>query len=232
MKQLHEGNDEFKAIKEEWLKGAHSATIDTLPAFLRDLTENYSHDYGTICHVIAIAAIAAAWAVDHSPQGGITGFQAGCIMWEFIRNWNYSSNKTGLRLIDYDNFLYPQYEDRYQKTISKDTWEAIQKEAKANLLRANGEYAEYLQKVEQYKEDIAAFVEKYPDYYERREYYDPLGMGNAAQWEAEEKKRVSGFEFAPQEPFCPVHDDSPVYHHWLSIVNGEVPFGYSIELHP
>ena len=228
MKRLSESSDEFKAIKEEWLKKAKKATIETLPAFLKELTEEYSHDYGTICHAVAIGAIAAAWAVDHSPTGGITGFQAGCIMWEFIRHWNFSSNKTGLRIIDYDNFLYPQYEDSYQKTISKDTWKAIQDAAKAEILNANEEYAKYLQDLEQYKKDIAAFVEKYPDYYERRKHYDPLGMGNGKQWKAEEEKKASGFEFAPQEPYCPVRNGSPVFRHWLSIVNGMVPFGYIV----
>lgn len=229
-KQLNESNPEFKAIKEEWLKKAKAMTIDGLPAFLKELTENYSHDYGTICHAVAVSAIAAACAVDHSPQGGITGFQAGCIMWEFIRNWNYSSNKTGLRIIDYDNFLYPQYEDKYQKTISKGTWKAIQQEAKTHIDKANREYADYLKACEQYKKDIAAFVTKYPDYYERRKYYDPLGMGNGEQWKAEEEKKASGFEFAPQEPYCPVNSDSPVYQHWLSIVNSNIPFGYVVSI--
>ena len=58
-------------------------------------------DYGTVCHAIALSAVATAWAANKTAQGGITGFQAGAVMWEFIKNWSYSSNKTGMRLVDY-----------------------------------------------------------------------------------------------------------------------------------
>lgn len=127
--QLDESTEEFKALKEEWHKRAKTMTLETLPEFLRELTENYRHDYGTICHAVAMSAVAAAWAVNASPTGGITGFQAGAVMWEFVRSWMYRSNKTGLKLINYDNFLYPQYESQYQKTMPISTWTALQKEA-------------------------------------------------------------------------------------------------------
>ena len=227
--QLDESSEGFQAIKKEWQERAHKMTIPELPSFLTELTEKYSHDYGTICHAVAVAAIAAAWAVEHSPQGGITGFQAGAIMWEFIRGWNYSYNKTGLRLIDYDNFLYPQYAGEYDKVISPDIWDGIQKEASRQIEEADQKHKKYLADMEQYKKDIAAFVEKYPDYYERCKHYDPLSIGNGEQWKAEEEKKASGFEFAPQPPYEPVNSDSPVYKHWQSIVNGIIPFGYRVE---
>ena len=226
---LIEWSEEFKAIKKEWQEKAKDATIATLPAFLAELIEKYQHDYGTICHAVSVAAVAAAWAVNASPAGAITGFQAGAVMWEFIREWNCSSNKTGMRLVDYDNFLYPQYADKFQKVLSKDIWENIQKEAQAQISKADTNYAKYLEELEQYKTDISAFVAKYPDYDERREHYDPLGIGTGEQWEAEEKKKASGFEFAPQEPYCPTNSGSSVYQHWISIVKGEIPFGYVLE---
>jgi hypothetical protein len=40
---------------------------------------------------------------------------------------------TPLRLLNYENLLYPQYEDKFEKIISKDTWEWLQKEAKKKL---------------------------------------------------------------------------------------------------
>lgn len=82
-------------IQNEWYKEAKKQTVETLPEFVRHLTEDYSHDYGTICHAVAAAGIAAMYAVDNSPTGGITGFQAGCIMWKVIREWNFQNNKTG-----------------------------------------------------------------------------------------------------------------------------------------
>lgn len=124
---------EEQKIHEEWFKQAEEVKLDTLPKFLDHLINDYVHDYGTIVHAIAAGAIATAWAMNASEQGGITGFQASCLTWSFIRHWYYNNNKTGMRLIDYDKMLYPQYEDRFAKTISKGTWEALQKEAKANL---------------------------------------------------------------------------------------------------
>ena len=54
-------------------------------------------------------------------------------MWEFIRNWNYKSNKTGLRIINYDNLLYPQYEDHFNKVITQNQWSKLQEQARLHL---------------------------------------------------------------------------------------------------
>jgi len=120
-----------KATLDQWRKEASEQTLETLPAWLKHLSEDYNHDYGTICHAIASAAYAAARAMDNTPQGGITGFQAGAIMWEFVRLWNGIEGPC--RLLQYENMLYPQYEDRYGKTISKSTFEWLQKTAKTKL---------------------------------------------------------------------------------------------------
>ena len=95
--QLQEGTEEFKSLKESWKERAKNMTLEELPAFIQELME-HDHDYGTVCHAIALSAVATAWAANKTAQGGITGFQAGAVMWEFIKNWSYSSNKTGMRL--------------------------------------------------------------------------------------------------------------------------------------
>jgi hypothetical protein len=122
-------------VHEEWYKTARNEemSMEKLTELIRHLTEDYEHDYGTIVHACTAASIAALRVVNASDQGGITGFQAGAIMWEFIRHWNRENNKCGLKLMDYDNMLYPQYDYHFEKTISKETWEALQKEAKINL---------------------------------------------------------------------------------------------------
>jgi hypothetical protein len=120
-------------IIESWYKEARGITLEKLSDFLKHLTEDYHHDYGTICHAHAAGGIAAMWAIDHSKQGGITGFQASIIMWLVIKQWHFSNNKTGLKIIDYDDILYPQYKERFEKTITKNTWEKIQQEARRNL---------------------------------------------------------------------------------------------------
>ena len=124
---------DFKTIKAQWEKEAKEMTLANLPTFIKHLTKDYTHDYGTICHAMSIGAIATIWAMNKSNQGGITGFQAGAVMWEFIHSWNYSNNKAGLRLIDYDDLLFPQMEYKFENTITKNVWKSLQKEAAENL---------------------------------------------------------------------------------------------------
>ena len=50
-------------------------------------------------------------------------------MWDFIQDWLYSNNKCGMRILDYDEMLYPQYEYKFDKTISEETFAELQKEA-------------------------------------------------------------------------------------------------------
>lgn len=63
----------------------------------------------------------------------ITGAQARVIMWEIIKNWMYPNNKCGLKLVDYDNMLYPQCDYEFDKAISENTWNHLQEQAKENL---------------------------------------------------------------------------------------------------
>ena len=122
---------EKDGVHQEWYKEAKRQTLESLPAFLRHLTEDYIHDYGTICHALAAAAIAAAAALEHSPQGGISGFQGGAVMWGFIGHWIGKEDQP-LRLLDYEQMLFPQYEETFT-TISPSTWEWLQNEAQKHL---------------------------------------------------------------------------------------------------
>jgi len=128
---------EKDGVHAQWYEDAKKQTVDTLPSFIRHLTHDYKHDYGTICHAIAAGAIGAAWAVEHSPEGGITGLQKGAIMWQFIRHWmDYDENEP-MRLVKFDEMLYPQYERTFT-SISTSTWEWIQKQAKNKLSETDG----------------------------------------------------------------------------------------------
>ena len=60
-------------------------------------------------------------------------------MWDFIKDWSFRGNKCGLKIVNYDDMLYPQYNHKFQKTISKDTFKALQKAAENNLKK--GGYA-------------------------------------------------------------------------------------------
>tara|TARA_R110000772_G_scaffold5454_4_gene19496 strand:+ start:6780 stop:7283 length:504 start_codon:yes stop_codon:yes gene_type:complete len=134
---LNEAEEETQEVLEMLRKEAHEMTIEDLPEFLDRLMNTYQHDYGTICHAISIGGIATMWALNHSEQGGITGFQAGAIMWENIRNWDSSYKNKPLMLMDYSAMLYPQHGDRFASNIDAETWEYLQKEAKANLEKEN-----------------------------------------------------------------------------------------------
>lgn len=129
---LDEEDENFPKIKEEWFtKARNIESTEELKAFIDHLFNDYVHDYGTVVHAISASVLATAWM--GSSTQGITGFQAGFIMWDFIKKWSFSTNKTGLKLIDYDKMLYPQYEKKFDKKISSSTWNMLKSEAKKRL---------------------------------------------------------------------------------------------------
>lgn len=127
----HRITEEMK-VHEKWFEEAKKQTVNTLPEFVRHLVEDYEHDFGTICHAIAAAGLAGMYAIENSPEGGITGYQAGFCMWGIVKNWSYENNKCGLRMLNYDDLLYPQYEYKFN-SISRESLEAVINEAKNRL---------------------------------------------------------------------------------------------------
>lgn len=127
-------------LEKEWFEQARRQTLETLLEFINHVMNDYCHDYGTICHAVSACALAAVYAANHHPSGGITGFQAGFVMWDVIRQMNYPSNKCGMKLMDYDNMLYPQYAHKFEKTIAPNTWKSLQ-EAAREKIEQEGEYA-------------------------------------------------------------------------------------------
>lgn len=119
--------------EKAWFAEAGKMTEEELPDFYARIIHGYNHDYGTACHAVAACALAAAWAACGDDDIGLSGFQAGFVMWDFIKNWTKSGNECGLQLIDYDDMLYPQYEYKFKKIISSDIWQSLQQKAKENL---------------------------------------------------------------------------------------------------
>ena len=120
-------------VHPAWYAEAASMTLKELPDFLKKLTEDYRHDYATICHAIAAAAVGAANAVERSPQGGITEFQGGAVMWQFIVNWMSDYKDKPVRLIDYSDMLFPQYAHAFAPVISKETHQYLIAAAQKHL---------------------------------------------------------------------------------------------------
>ena len=111
-------------------------TKKELDALLKEIIapNSEANDYGNICYAMAAAMEATLRYINNSPNGGITGFQASMIGWEMVMKLLiHSENKCGLKLVDYENMLYPQYKEKFEKTIDKDTWKALQEEAKKKL---------------------------------------------------------------------------------------------------
>jgi hypothetical protein len=135
-KSLDEERD--RDVIDQWRQKSRDMTMKDLPEFLRHLSEDFEHDYGTICHAIAAAGVAAMRALDRTPEGGITGFQAACIMWEIIVGWRTEYRGKPLKLVNYEKMLFPQYEHAFQKRISPDTWEWLRKQAREKLDEEEG----------------------------------------------------------------------------------------------
>lgn len=127
-----EYSDKLKATKESWYARARdrAMTLKALPGFLAELAE-HSHDYNSIVYAVAAAALAAARALDRSPNGGITSFQAGAVFWEFYAEWLSESGPC--RMVKFENMLYPQYESSFGKAITPDTWKWLRQEAAKKL---------------------------------------------------------------------------------------------------
>jgi len=124
--------------EKAWFAEAGKMTEKELPNFFARIIHGYNHDYGTACHAVAACALAAAWAACGDSDIGLSGFQAGFVMWDFIRNWTKTGNKCGLRLVDYDDMLYPQYKEKFDKVIDREIWESIQTEAREKLNSDDG----------------------------------------------------------------------------------------------
>lgn len=123
--------NEFELMDELRAKRNDIKTFDDLVEFLTYVKDNCNCGYGEAPRAMAQACVAVAYHL--ADVFGITGFQAGFVMWDFIRDWMYKSNECGLRILDYDEMLYPQYDYKFEKTISERTWEALQKKAKERL---------------------------------------------------------------------------------------------------
>lgn len=123
---------EEDGVQKVWYEQAQSKemTLGTLPEFIHHLAYDYEHDYGTICHAIAAGMSAVLTAMNNGPQGGITGFQAGGIMWMVIEHAFHESGP--MRLTKFDDMLYPQNESRF-RSITADTWRYLQEQARSRL---------------------------------------------------------------------------------------------------
>lgn len=124
-------------------KANNVKTREQLNELLDEVINDKDLDYGTIVYAISGCMLATAKYIDRSEVGGITGFQASFIAWEMVAKFMHES-KVAMRLIDYEDMLYPQYENRFAKTISKRTWDILQAEASKRLLETPNAHPEVI----------------------------------------------------------------------------------------
>lgn len=144
---------------ENWISKANHGIND--PEDLKNFTENLliycsnlkGEDY---YEQTADSTKAMLWAVIQMCKKlfGLSLFQMGCILWDFIDRAIIEEHDVGMELVNYNNMLYPQYDYRFEKTITKETWEAMQQKAKELLennkkaiISANEEVIEHWQSI-------------------------------------------------------------------------------------
>lgn len=134
MKELKITATTEQGFKEQAYEIAKSVnTTNELAEFVKFIS-NTPLDYGTAVYAQCAAMLAAQHVMDMSEQGGITGFQAGFIGWEMVKKF-MSVGDCGLSLRDWENMLYPQYEEKFEKTIPRKIFEGLQKKAKEILAK-------------------------------------------------------------------------------------------------
>jgi hypothetical protein len=134
MAKLKLSEETDKDVLEQWHKDAKEVnTPADLAVFVGKLCNDYIHDHGTIVHARLAAMLAAQHVVDRSDQGGITGFQAGCLGWMLVKECLAYGQEGSMRLLQFNDMLYPQHDDRFASDLMKGTWQDLQERA-AKLL--------------------------------------------------------------------------------------------------
>ena len=131
---IKEGDD----IINKWYEKAKQVTNpEQLKEFCEYVYSSGRPDYGPVVHAVTAIAIAASWCANENY--GITGFQASFVGLEYLLHWTYDyKDTTGIRVINYSDMLYPQFDYRFEKTISTDIFKGLQEIAKKNLDEGGG----------------------------------------------------------------------------------------------
>ena len=119
-------SEDNKDIIDSWYKRAREVTPETFGDLINELLHDYNLDYGAKIHAAAACTIAMFNACDDI--FGFSCFQASASIMQVLYKLNYPCNKTGIRVIDYDDMLYPQYKDNF-RSIPRNTWELLRKRA-------------------------------------------------------------------------------------------------------
>ena len=149
MIKLNEQSKEFQEIKKQWLDEVK--TIDSknkLDRFVRKVMQGYEHDYGT--YVWALSVCTKAFVRYYG--SAMTGMQASFLMWQIIRDTFGKKDKLGLKLVEYEWVLFPQYIERFKTEFDEETHTKAIELAKQYLV----EYKDASDDVKKHWEKIAS----------------------------------------------------------------------------
>ncbi len=134
-KKMEDSRERDQKAVESWYEITDQVRDPQALLVFFDKLNEFSQNYNTVPNALAAGALATAKMLDRwLRNGGITGFQAGFVMWEFVRRWLHIEGP--VQLVQYRDMLYPQYADKFAKTIDQETW--VQEQAK-KLLEKDGE---------------------------------------------------------------------------------------------
>jgi hypothetical protein len=104
-------------------------TIEELSSYIAELV-NQNHDYGTCVYAMSMSAVATFYYVAH--KLGVTGFQACCADWDFLRR---TRRMDKFKILDLENLLFPQYQDEFKsyEELIKENKSWLSKEAEKRL---------------------------------------------------------------------------------------------------
>ena len=127
---LHDGYTEFPLTEqyEAWYKEAKHVSKEDLGDFI-DKMMSEEHDYESYVHAIAACCVATMQACGTE----LTGYQASWIPLLFHLEVIGSGSISGIKILNYDDMLYPQNEDKFKVIISKKVMESLKEEAKRKL---------------------------------------------------------------------------------------------------
>ena len=123
-----------KIYQEVYDLGSTEAITRALPS----LMEKYGQTYEGTAEFIG--SYLAALGNQMCCEMGATGFQKSHTMFNFLFAFNFRYNCTGLKLVNYDDMLYPQYADKFAPVISQTAWKNMQTLAEKLLREYEDEY--------------------------------------------------------------------------------------------
>jgi hypothetical protein len=118
---------EMREAKVPW-----PLTPEQLTEYVESLVHK-THDYGTCCYAMSMAAEAAFNYVAHCL--GVTGFQSSCADLDFLRRTR--SMKGPFMILKAEDMLYPQYDLPEKLAKAMEEWKPWLKEEAAKKLNGN-----------------------------------------------------------------------------------------------